>query len=111
MRKWAAKCDGRTAQDDGTSSRSDSSRERVEAISRLPPWRGKLFFRETGVARVAALTTRLVCVASAKEFCVLLTLAQVHPTMSWQILRGRPRRTSSAADVAVATVKGIYLYH
>jgi hypothetical protein len=79
-----------------------SSRERVEAMSRLSLWKGKLFSRETDVARMAALATRLVCIVSEKEFCVSLTLAQLRPTMLLQVLRGRPRRTSSAADLAAA---------
>jgi hypothetical protein len=58
------------------------SMEIVATTSCQPLGIGKLFSIETGVARTAAFSTRLVCIAPAKEFCVSLTPAQVHPTMS-----------------------------
>jgi hypothetical protein len=58
------------------------SMEIVATTSCQPLGIGKLFSIETDVARMAAFSTRLVRIAPAKEFCVSLTLAQVHPTMS-----------------------------
>src|SRR4051812_12640662 len=58
------------------------SMEIVATTSCQPVGIGKLFSIEIDVARMAAFSKRLVCIAPPKEFCVSLTLAQVHPTMS-----------------------------